>query len=184
MESEVSSEYVKNYFPTPTELRNFKDYVKKIANDGVSAAKISVPMDLMENPISIRESLKLKNVQIQKVAAKQLPNGSIGYMLNTSTTSDVTFNEYREMAQKYGQQYDTFGMTHMEDKFWEMLNKQTKDWEAYLPRYSIDNSFSLFAPSTQFWNLAKFTGQESEIHRVNILILNIFLEFLCNIICI
>lgn len=65
MQSNVESEWVSTYFPTSDELRHFKKYVLKIANDGVYAAKISVPMDLMVDPIPIEESLKLNHVQIR-----------------------------------------------------------------------------------------------------------------------
>lgn len=80
MESKVDSEWVVNYFPTSTELRDFKTYIKKIANDG--AAKISVPIDLMVDHIPIEESSKLNHVQIQKVTAKQLADGSTGMRFN------------------------------------------------------------------------------------------------------
>lgn len=132
-------------------------------------------MDLMKAPIAVEDSLKLDHVLIQQVLEKQLADGSIGYMLDTKKIPEITFGEYRTMAEKYDQKYKNFDVSQLEDEFWKKMNEQKRDWEAYVPRYSVDNNFSLFNPDTQIWNFSKFTGQESEIHDVNIYILLVYL---------
>lgn len=127
------------------------------------------------NHIPVENSLKLEHVNIQQVFAKQLADGSIGYMLDVKTIPNITFGEYRRMIEKYEDKYKNFDINQIEDEFWNKLKEQTDDWEAYLPRYAIDNSFSLFDPDIQIWNLSKFTGHESEIHAVNIFTLHIYL---------
>lgn len=121
----------------------------------------------MQDPIAIDDSLVLDYVNIQQVLAKQLEDGSVGYMLEHKTFPEYTLREYRAMAEKYGQKYKDFDVQQMEDEYWIKLKQQSQSWEPYIPRYSIDNSYSVFCPDTKIWHLANFTGEESEIHQVN-----------------
>lgn len=40
MESTVESQWIKTYFPTSNDLKDFKNFMKTIAKDGLYAAKV------------------------------------------------------------------------------------------------------------------------------------------------
>lgn len=129
----------------------------------------------MQEPIAMDDSLVLAHIKIQHVLAKHLEDGSIGYLLESKTFPEYTLREYRAMAEKYGQNYEDFDVQQMEDEYWNKLKQQTHSWESYIPRYAIDNSFSVFCPDTKIWHLANFTGEESEIHQVNVYLFYTFI---------
>lgn len=122
----------------------------------------------MQDPIDIDDSIVLHYVNNQQVVAKQLEDGSVGYMLEPTTSPAYTLKEYRTMAEMYGENFKDFDVQQMEDEYWNKLEQQSKSWESYTPRYSIDNMYSVFRQDTKIWHLANFTGKESEIHQVNV----------------
>lgn len=125
-------------------------------------------MDLIIDPISIRNEFELENVTMQHVSARRLTDGSTGYLMDTKTIDNMSLNDYRTISEQYQTRYTTFDIDKMENEYWKKLENQSLDWEAYLPRYAIDNRLSLFHPNAQIWNFSKFTGRESEIHEVSI----------------
>lgn len=41
MESQIESNFIETYYPTENDLKNFKEYIQKIVNDGLCVAKVN-----------------------------------------------------------------------------------------------------------------------------------------------
>lgn len=122
----------------------------------------------MSDSLVVKDSTKLKHTRIQRVVAKQSKDGSKGYLMDSIQVSECCYGQYREIAQKYDEKYRNYGVKELENEHWSKLNEQSNSWEAYLPRYAVDNNFSVLSPNSSIWNLNNFTGDDSDIHQVNI----------------
>lgn len=124
-----------------------------------------MPIQLIKEPIQPNSDETL-NVIKQQFIEKRIGDVK-GYNLGPNyIVPDYTFEKYKEEAILHEGKFENKSVEQLEDEFWATLEEQSSSWYAFHPKYSVDNSFTLFPPESNIWKLGDFNEQQSEIHKV------------------
>lgn len=113
---------------------------------------------------------KLTTIVDQKSTKITLGQSAV-YDLWYDSFTEMKFSDYEKLAMAAEKSYVGMSQKQREDAYWQNISKRALNkMPKFVPIYAIDNDISLFPDSYTHWNLNKFTGQESIIHMVCILI--------------
>lgn len=108
----------------------------------------------------------LETVVTQEVTP--IPCGSqeetSAFDLSFNTTSKMKYVSFVKLAEDKDREIGELTIAQHEDMFWNNLIECSSQSSSFTPMYAIDNTYSLFPRSCEYWNLNNFSNNESLIH--------------------
>lgn len=151
------------YLATISELKNFKELIKKLQLEfsHASAVKVTVSRRYKEDHLnkidknSIRKDFHFDHVSFKKPEKIKNSKNGIAYEVTTEKETDMDYVDFQKIINPT----PDLTVEEKEDLIWKKLFKEEEVWP-----YMVDQELSLFPKQCKVMNLNKFTYAESILH--------------------